>query len=166
MISTSCCSLICPGRSKARPFLTQLQVVLHQDSDRIQIDLRKLHNPSPSLTQRSTWITPLRFEMREPPRVRAPLPRSQPRFRFKQIVPLNYNSRPRRTRGWGSHHLSKAPVLVIHSQPEDYSELLSGSHPGLTITSMAQGCFRYWKGLESPEVLEFDSCLVAQSTLR
>jgi hypothetical protein len=58
------------------------------------------------------------------------------------------------------------PVLVIHSQPNDYSESFSGSHLGLTITSMPQGCFQYRKGLESSEVLEFDSRLVAQSTLR
>jgi hypothetical protein len=28
-----------------------------------------------------------------------------------------------------------APVLVIHSQPDDYSKSFLGSHPGLTITS-------------------------------
>jgi hypothetical protein len=60
----------------------------------------------------------------------------------------------------------EAPILVIHSQPDDYSELISGNHPGLTITSMPQGRFVYWKGLEPFELLEFDSCLVAQSTPR
>jgi hypothetical protein len=60
----------------------------------------------------------------------------------------------------------EAPVLIIHSQPDDYSESFSGNHPGLTTTSMPQGCFLYWKGLEPSEVLKFDSCLVAQSTLR
>jgi hypothetical protein len=59
----------------------------------------------------------------------------------------------------------EAPVLVIHSQPDDYSEPLSGNHPGLTIISTPQGHFVYWKGLEPSESLEFDSHLVAQSTL-
>jgi hypothetical protein len=37
----------------------------------------------------------------------------------------------------------EAPVLVIHSQPDDYSESFSDSHPGLTITSIPQACFLY-----------------------
>jgi hypothetical protein len=46
-----------------------LQLVPHQNSDRIQTDLRRLCDPSPSPTQRRTWISSSRFEMREPPRV-------------------------------------------------------------------------------------------------
>jgi hypothetical protein len=66
----------------------------------------------------------------------------------------------------GATAYREALVLVIHSQPDDYSEPFSGSHPGLTITSTPQGCFRYWKDLEPSEVLKFGSRLVAQSTLR
>jgi hypothetical protein len=47
-----------------------------------------------------------------------------------------------------------------------YSESFLGNHPGLTITSTLQGYFMYWKGLEPSELLEFDSRLVGQSTLR
>jgi hypothetical protein len=60
----------------------------------------------------------------------------------------------------------EAPVLVIHSQLDDYSKLFSSSHPGLTITSTPQGCFQHWKGPEPSEVLESDSHFLAQSTLR
>jgi hypothetical protein len=66
----------------------------------------------------------------------------------------------------GATACREASVLVIHSQPDDYSELFLDNHPGLTITSTLQGCFLYWKGLEPFEVLESNSRLVAQSTLR
>jgi hypothetical protein len=66
----------------------------------------------------------------------------------------------------GATACREAPVLVMHSQPDDYPESFSGSHPGLTITSTPQGCFLHWKGLKPSEVLEFDSGLMAQSTLR
>jgi hypothetical protein len=35
----------------------------------------------------------------------------------------------------GATACREAPVLVIHTQSDDYSELFSGNHPGLTITS-------------------------------
>jgi hypothetical protein len=60
----------------------------------------------------------------------------------------------------------EAPVLDNHSQPDDYSESFLGNHPGLTITSMPQGRFMYWKGLEPSELLEYNPHLVAESTLR
>jgi hypothetical protein len=66
----------------------------------------------------------------------------------------------------GATACREAPVLGIHLQPEDFSKSFSGNHPGLTITSMLQGRFVYWKGLEPSELLEFDSRLVAQSTLQ
>jgi hypothetical protein len=66
----------------------------------------------------------------------------------------------------GATACREAPILVIHSQPDDYSELFLGDHPDLTITSMPQGRFVYWKGLEPSKLLEYDSCLVAESTLQ
>jgi hypothetical protein len=60
----------------------------------------------------------------------------------------------------------EAPVLDNHSQPDDYSESFLGNHLGLTITSTPQGHFVYWKGLEPSELLEYDSSLMAESTLR
>jgi hypothetical protein len=66
----------------------------------------------------------------------------------------------------GATACREAPVLIIHSQPDDYSKSFLGNHPSLTITSMPQDRFVYWKGLEPSELLEFDSRLVAQSTLR
>jgi hypothetical protein len=62
--------------------------------------------------------------------------------------------------------MSGGPVLDNHSQPDDYSESFSGNHLGLTITSMPQGRFMYWKGLEPSELLKYDSRLVAESTLQ
>ena len=38
---------------------------------------------------------------------------------------------------------------------------LIGHHLGLTIVSTSQGHFIYWKGLESPELLGLDACLIA-----
>jgi hypothetical protein len=61
----------------------------------------------------------------------------------------------------GATTCQEAPVLDNHSQLDDHTESFSGSHLGLTITSMPQGCFVYWKGLEPSELLEYDSCLVA-----
>jgi hypothetical protein len=66
----------------------------------------------------------------------------------------------------GATACREAPVLDNHSQPDDYSELFTGHHLGLTITSMLQGHFLYRKGLEPSELLEYDSYLVAESTLR
>jgi hypothetical protein len=66
----------------------------------------------------------------------------------------------------GTTTCREAPVLVIHSQPDDYSESFSDNHPGSTIASTPQGHFVYKKGLEPSELLENDSCLVAESTLR
>jgi hypothetical protein len=53
------------------------------------------------------------------------------------------------------------PALENHSQPDDYPELFLGNHLGLTITSMLQCRFVYWKGLEPSELLDYDSHLVA-----
>jgi hypothetical protein len=66
----------------------------------------------------------------------------------------------------GASSCREAPVLVIHSQPNDLSESFSGNHLGLIITSTPQGCFMYRKSLEPSELLEYNSRLVAESTLR
>jgi hypothetical protein len=47
----------------------------------------------------------------------------------------------------------EALVLDNHSQPDDHPESFLGRHLGLTITSMPQGRFVYWKGLEPSELL-------------
>jgi hypothetical protein len=60
----------------------------------------------------------------------------------------------------------KAPVLNNHSQPDDYPNSFLSNHLRLTIASTSQGRFVYWKGLEPSELLEYDSHLVAESTLR
>jgi hypothetical protein len=60
----------------------------------------------------------------------------------------------------------EVPVLDNHSQPNDYPKLFSGNHLGLTITSTPQDHFVYRKGLVPFELLKYDSCLVAESTLR
>jgi hypothetical protein len=54
-----------------------------------------------------------------------------------------------------------APALENHSQIDDYPELFSGNHLGLTITSMPHGHFVYWKDLEPSELLDYDCRLVA-----
>jgi hypothetical protein len=46
------------------------------------------------------------------------------------------------------------PALDNHSQSDDDPESFLGSHLGLTITSMPQVRFMYWKGLEPSELLE------------
>jgi hypothetical protein len=66
----------------------------------------------------------------------------------------------------GATALQEAPVLENHSQPDDYSESFLSNHPGLTITSMPQCRFVYWKGLEPSELLKYDSRLVVESTLQ
>jgi hypothetical protein len=55
----------------------------------------------------------------------------------------------------------ETPVLDNHSQPNDHLESFSGSHLGLNITSMPQGRFVYWKGLEPSVLLKYDSRLAA-----
>jgi hypothetical protein len=141
----------------------QLQLVLHQDySDRIQTDLKRLRYPSPSSTWRRTWIIFSRFETREPPLVGG-LPFSTT-IQNKTTSTTSWSQGG--VEGEGATTRREAPVLDKHSQPVDYSESFSGNHPGLTITSMPQGCFVYWKGLKPSELLEYDSCLVAESTLQ
>jgi hypothetical protein len=139
--------------------------VLHQDSNQIQTDLRKLRDPSPSPLRRRTWIASSRFEMREATPVRGP-----PILDFDSDSNKEYPSITIPGRGGlgdgGATACREVPVLVIYSQPDDYSESFSDSHPGLIITSTPQGCFRYWKGLVPFKVLESDSHLVAQSTLQ
>jgi hypothetical protein len=104
-ISMSCCSPICLGRSKTRPFLTRLQLVSYQDLDQIQTDLRRLRDPSPSLTWRRTWIASSRFKMREPPRIRGS-PFSTTTLTQTKIT---RQLQLRKTRGRGSHRLSGGP---------------------------------------------------------
>jgi hypothetical protein len=53
-----------------------------------------------------------------------------------------------------------APSLEDHSQPDGHTESFSGSFVGLTITSIPQGCFVYWKGFEPSELLDYKSRLV------
>jgi hypothetical protein len=45
-----------------------------------------------------------------------------------------------------------APTLENHSQPNGHTETFSGSLLGLTITSMPQGRFVYWKDYEPSEL--------------
>jgi hypothetical protein len=54
-----------------------------------------------------------------------------------------------------------APALENHPQLDGHSESFSGSNLGLTITSMPQGPFVYWKGFEPSELLDFESRLVS-----
>jgi hypothetical protein len=54
-----------------------------------------------------------------------------------------------------------ALALENHSQPDGHTESFLGSLLGLTITSMPQGCFIYWKGFEPSELLDYESRLVA-----
>jgi hypothetical protein len=61
----------------------------------------------------------------------------------------------------GATTYREAPVLNNHSKSDDDPESFSGNHLGLTITSMPQGHFVYWNGLEPSELLEYDSRLVA-----
>jgi hypothetical protein len=62
----------------------------------------------------------------------------------------------------GSHRLSGGPCSQQPlTKPDDHPESFPGSHLGLTITSMLQGHFVYWKGLEPSELLEYDSYFVA-----
>jgi hypothetical protein len=53
------------------------------------------------------------------------------------------------------------PVFDNYSDSDNDPDSFSGSHLGLTITTMPQGQFMYWKGLEPSELLEYDSRLVA-----
>jgi hypothetical protein len=55
----------------------------------------------------------------------------------------------------------EGPALENHSQPDGYPESFLGKHLCLTITSMPQGRFVYWKGFEPSELLDYESCLVA-----
>jgi hypothetical protein len=48
-----------------------------------------------------------------------------------------------------------APALENHSQPDGHTKSFSGSFLGITITSMPQGCFVYWKGFEPSELLDY-----------
>jgi hypothetical protein len=54
-----------------------------------------------------------------------------------------------------------APAPKNHSQPDSYTESFLGSHLHLTITSMPQGSFVYWKGFEPSKLLDYESRLVA-----
>jgi hypothetical protein len=53
------------------------------------------------------------------------------------------------------------PALENYLQPDSYTETLSDSLLGLTITSTPQGCFMYWKGFEPCELLDYESRLMA-----
>jgi hypothetical protein len=55
----------------------------------------------------------------------------------------------------------EAPVFDKYQDSDDDSETFPGCHLGLTITSMPQSRFVYWKGMEPSELLEYDSRLVA-----
>jgi hypothetical protein len=61
----------------------------------------------------------------------------------------------------GATACREAPVFDKHSDSDDDSETFPGCHLGLTITSMPQGSFMYWKGMEPSKLLEYDSRLVA-----
>jgi hypothetical protein len=54
-----------------------------------------------------------------------------------------------------------APTLENHSQPNGHTHSFSSSLLGLTITSMPQGRFKYWKGFEPSDLLNYESRLVA-----
>jgi hypothetical protein len=140
--------------------------VLHQDYlDRIQTDLRRLRNASPSPTWRRTWVIFSRFEKGEPSLVGGP--------------PFSTTTQ---TQTKSTHHLqvgaeedswTREPPLGGRPQfstttrnPMITPESFLGNHLGSTITYTPQGCFMYWKGLEPTELLEHDSRLVAESTLR
>jgi hypothetical protein len=53
------------------------------------------------------------------------------------------------------------PIFDNYSNSDNNPESFLGSHLGLTITTMPQGRFMYWKGMEPCELLEYDSHLVA-----
>jgi hypothetical protein len=89
------------------------------------------------------------------------------RLRLKGKVPVKYISSGRgRLEDEGATAHWEVLVFDNHSQPDDYSESLLDNHLGLTIISSAQGRFVYWKDLEPSELLEYDSRLVAESTLQ
>ena len=43
-----------------------------------------------------------------------------------------------------------APIFDNYSDSDDDTKAFSGSHLGLTITSMPHDRFVYWKGMEPP----------------
>jgi hypothetical protein len=55
----------------------------------------------------------------------------------------------------------EAPIFEKYLDSDDDSETFPGFHLGLTITSMPQDRFVYWKGMEPSKLLEYDSHLVA-----
>jgi hypothetical protein len=61
----------------------------------------------------------------------------------------------------GAHRLPGAPIFDNYSDSDNNPEFFSESHLGLTITTMPQGRFVYWKGMEPSELLEYDFHLVA-----
>jgi hypothetical protein len=136
----------------------------HEDSDAIQTDLRRLLDPSPSPTRRRISITSSRFETREPPRVGVLPVLDYDSDSNKEYPSITIPARGGLEEG-GATACREAPVLVIHWQPDDFSESFSGNHQGLSISSTPRGHFVYWKGLEPSQLLEFDSRLVGQSTL-
>jgi hypothetical protein len=54
----------------------------------------------------------------------------------------------------------EALIFDKYTDSDDNSETFPGCHLGLTITSMPQGWFVYWKGMEPSKLLKYDSCLV------
>jgi hypothetical protein len=54
-----------------------------------------------------------------------------------------------------------APVFNKYLDSDDDSETFLGCHLGLSITSMPQDRFVYWKGMKPSELLEYDSRLLA-----
>jgi hypothetical protein len=61
----------------------------------------------------------------------------------------------------GATACQEAPVFDKYLDTDDDSETSPGCHLGLTIISTPQGWFVYGKGMESSDLLEFDSRLVA-----
>jgi hypothetical protein len=61
----------------------------------------------------------------------------------------------------GATACRETPIFDNYSDSDNNPEFFSESHLGLTITTMPQGRFVYWKGMDPSELLEYDSRLMA-----
>jgi hypothetical protein len=82
----------------------------------------------------------------------------------EEYSPCNITPSSRSREGLGNEGATArraAPALEKHSRPDGHTEVFSSSHLGLSITSMPQCHFVYWKGFEPSKLLDYDSRLVA-----
>jgi hypothetical protein len=84
---------------------------------------------------------------------------SNEEYSLTSTIPSSWSLRGLGDKGATAYR--EAPILDNHTESDDDPKSFSSNHLGLTITSMPQGRFGYWKGLEPSELLEYDSRLVA-----